>query len=260
MSTPRDDGKGSSSNGTSKSKQAKSRTATPGSSTKKNTSAATSESGQTQMADSSNGVGLVHTQTNNGGPNGSGAFGHSKKSAQKNRHGGNGGSNGANNNPGPVNDSTSRLPVYQGSVPHHKTQDHRRHDNDCAIHGIGTSPRSHLVPYDIQLSQPVNSYSHQFTPNIFPAKPNHSAPNSKRVTPHPSGPNTPTGSRRPSATSNYGKPNSTQSSPRNATSNNMKSRQAKYEEYMPLCEIQSALKKGEIIEVRLLNVLLSCVS
>lgn len=150
---------------------------------------------------------------------------------------------------------SSRLPIYtkNGTMAHHSPLHRPRNPQNanCQIHGLPSSPRSHLVPYDVRMQHDAHVCVHQ-APNGH-----RSAPGSIRGTPLPSGPSTPTSSRRPSAAATnssnkvYAKHSSLQASQVSTafTVNSRRSKATPFDEYMPLCEIQKSLKKGEVVEV-----------
>lgn len=147
---------------------------------------------------------------------------------------------------------SSKLPIYKGNgamphhSPHHRSTTPHNESEFCRFHGVSSAPRSHLVPYDIQLQHAAHNCAHNLTPDT--TKNNRSTPNSQRNTPFSSEPSTPNGNRRPSSNTKVSRQGSLQTSAI-SSSNSSKKSQSKFDEYMPLCEIQKALKKGEVVEV-----------
>lgn len=176
--------------------------------------------------------------------------------------------------------SPSRIPLYvaNGLMPHHSSpfrssRSAGGHSNSSyGIHDSGYSSNHHfyqpsyhhghithphlqsqqsaapfrIVPHSIHLQHQQHMLSHISSSRK-------STPNSHRTTPLTSGSNTPNSSHRPSLT--HGCVRSATLPAKLPACNLVQTpntaRGFRYDEYMPLCELQRALKKGQVLEVRI---------
>lgn len=129
-------------------------------------------------------------------------------------------------------DSPSRIPLYvaNGVQPHHSPLRARTRKQDCDFHPV-TSGR--LVPDAILRQQQRHNLKNHMSPGREKGEPGTSKQQK-------SGASTPSSSRRTSS----GVPDSH----RTAVPFDIQTG-FRYEDYMPLCQLQKALKKGEVLEV-----------
>lgn len=174
--------------------------------------------------------------------------------------------------------SPSRIPLYlkNGIMPHHQSPMKSSprsagSSSSCGIHDSGYAS-NHLAPSCHSTYHPLHvHHSHQQQPvmppyrivpqsihiqhqqhmlsHITPSR--KSTPSSRLTTPLTSGSNTPSSSHRPSLT-----PGCVRSAtlPAKLPASNLlqtahTAKGFRYDEYMPLCELQRALKRGQVLEV-----------
>ena len=177
--------------------------------------------------------------------------------------------------------SPSRIPLYIGNGPmaHHSSSPLRSASrsaggSSCGIHDSGYSSNHLFYPTAYHLTHPGHHSLHphhqqQLMPpyRIVPQQiqiqhqqhmlthinnSRKSTPSSHRTTPLTSGSNTPNSSHRPSLSHGYVR---SATLPAKLPASNLlqapnTAKGFRYDEYMPLCELQRALKKGQVLEVR----------
>ncbi|KAI1301313.1 DIS3-like exonuclease 2 [Halotydeus destructor] len=123
---------------------------------------------------------------------------------------------------------TRRLPVYtaNGKMPHHRPNRPNSGHAECQVHGSPLSPSVHSPMYSIELSPSSNIKM---------------SPKSSRSSSLKSTPVTPKAKR-------GGFDRRSQHSFSNGQRNGRSNMKPNFDEYMPLSDVQKALKKGEIVE------------